>query len=90
MIELHRNTDDLYADELEEKFRDLVVAYRTKVYPPGNDSVYPLPHIRESGKVITGEDQIKNYFVDLEKELLWQRSLSGDGCYIDPDSGEVC
>jgi hypothetical protein len=90
MIELHRNADDRYADELEEKFRDLVIAYRSITYPPDSESIRPLPHIQESGKIIAGEVQIEKYIIDLEKELLWQRSLSGDGCYIDPDSGEVC
>ena len=90
MIELHRNAGDRYADELEEQFRDLVIAYRTITYLPDSESIHPLPHIQESGKIIAGEDQIEKYLIDLEKELLWQRSLSGDGCYIDPDSGEVC
>jgi hypothetical protein len=90
MIELHRIPEDSYADEIEDRFKKLVIAYRTVQYDPTQISKLPLPHILESGKVISGNKQIESYLIELEKELQWQRSLSGDGCYIDPDSGEVC
>jgi hypothetical protein len=90
MIELHRRTDDTYADELEQKLQDLVVAYRTESYSSDSSGPADLPFIKESGKVVSGRKNIERYLIDLEKELQWQRSLSGDGCYIDPDSGEVC
>lgn len=90
MIELHRRPNDTYADELEQKLQDLVVAYRIESYSSDPSGTAPLPFIKESGKVVSGKKNIDRYFTDLEKELQWQRSLSGDGCYIDPDTGEVC
>lgn len=90
MIELHRRKDDLYADELEERLRNLVVAYRAALHDEDISEPTSLPYISESGKLITGEKNIERYFIELEKELNWQRSLSGDGCYIDPDSGNIC
>jgi hypothetical protein len=90
MIVLHRRKEDPYADDLEGKLRDLVVAYRTAIHEERSSGSESLPCIHESGKIISGKDEISQYLVDLEKELAWQRSLSGDGCYIDPESGEVC
>lgn len=90
MIVLHRRKKDTYADELEDKLRNLVVAYRTAIHEQGSTGTESLPYINESGKIIAGKNEINQYFVDLEKELAWQRSLSGDGCYIDPESGKVC
>jgi hypothetical protein len=90
MIELHRKSVDNFADELEDKFRDLVLSYRTKIYPDDHKSSYPLPHIREGEQVIHGDEHINDYLTELEKELEWQRSLSGDGCYIPPGSDKIC
>ncbi len=90
MIELHRLSDDTYADELEQKLQDLVVAYRIESYGSKSSGPAALPYIKESSKIVTGKQNIDRYFIELEEELRWQRSLSGDGCYIDPDSGEVC
>lgn len=90
MIVLHRCKVDSYADKLEDKLRDLVVAYRTTIHEEESPDSESLPYINESGKIISGKNEISQYFVDLENELTWQRSLSGDGCYIDPESGKVC
>lgn len=90
MIELHRYKTDQFADEIEQKLDNLVVAYRSEYYDENEKQSMPLPFIKESGKIIQGSGDIKEYLAELEKELTWQRSLSGDGCYIDPDSGKVC
>lgn len=90
MIEVHRYKTDQFADEIEQILNELVVAYRSEYYDENEKQAVPLPFIKESGKIIQGGDDINEYLADLEKELTWQRSLSGDGCYIDPDSGKVC
>lgn len=82
---------DPVADEIKQKLDNMIVAYRSEYYDDDNRRVTkPLPFLIESGKVIHGEEEIEEYLIELEKELEWQRSLSGDGCYIDPDSGEIC
>jgi len=90
MIELHRTKIDQIADEIEQKLDDLVVAYRSEFHDESKKQPAPMPFIKESGKIIHGSNNITEYLTELEKELNWQRSLSGDGCYIDPDSGNIC
>jgi hypothetical protein len=85
MITLKRNEHDSEADRIEDRLKYLVVAYKT-VIDPEIDSSY----IEESGnKVIQGAN-MESWFRQLESELSWQRSLSGDGCFIDPETGNIC
>jgi len=89
MIKLHRLTEDPAADKIEERFKDLVLSYKTVLSSDDSDSD-KLPRIEDGDDIITGDEQIEHWLRDLEDELKWQRSLSGDGCYIDPKSGKVC
>lgn len=85
MIKLIRKTDDPKADEIESRFDDLILSYKTET--AAGDS---LLKIIDGDSVITGDEEIESWLRELEDELSWQRSLSGDGCYIDPESGKVC
>jgi hypothetical protein len=86
MIILYRKKESEKADEIRRKLDELVLAYQTRLLP--EDAEKPF-YIRDGGKEIsTGE--IENWLLILEKELFWQRSLSGDGCFIDPETGEIC
>ncbi len=87
MVVLHRNLKGAKSDRLEKKLNDLVISYKTKSYESGEAG---LPFIEEDGKEYRTEDEIKEWLSELSAELSWQRSLSGDGCYIDPKSGKVC
>lgn len=89
MIKLHRHTEDPAADKIEERFKDLVLSYKTVLSNDKSDSD-KLPRIEDGDDIISGDEQIEQWLRDLEDELKWQRSLSGDGCYIDPKSGKVC
>lgn len=86
MITLHRRKTDPKADKIEQKFKDLVLAYRVEDMPEDNSG----PFIVDGGKKIEGEEEIMSWLQELEGDLKWERSLTGDGCYIDPRSGEVC
>lgn len=86
MITLHRHKDDKQAEKIEEKLQDLVLAYRVEEIE--NDQIKPF--IKDSGRKIQGEEELERWFRELESELSWQRSISGDGCYIHPDTGKVC
>lgn len=91
MIEFHKLKDDALSADIEEKLREMVLAYRTVVHEPGESTGrHLLPYIREGETVINGEKPIKEFLHKLESELRYQRSLTGDGCYIDPDTGDVC
>lgn len=85
MITLHRKKQDAEADQIEERFKDLILAYRVEY-----DNELDSPFIRESDVKISPGEEMENWFLQLESELSWQRSLSGDGCFIDPNNGNIC
>lgn len=87
MIELHAIQDDNFSKRLQERLKDLVVAHEIILH--GSDEI-ERPFIKEGEQVFESKEEIEEWFLQLEKELNWQRSISGDGCYIDPDSGKVC
>lgn len=94
MIVLHRSDTDPFADRIEEILDDLVLAYKTKTHaksePNINAQGAELPFIDENGSVISGKNKIDTYLRDLCSELKQQRAVTGDSCYIDPETGEVC
>jgi hypothetical protein len=90
MIVLHRTKNDSRGKEIERKLKQLVVAHSVQVHKEGAEKPVSLPYIRENGTIISGEERIDRYLVELERELNRQRMISGDGCYIDPDTGEIC
>lgn len=87
MIVLHRVKEDAKSDRLEEKLNDLVIAFKTKSHAT---QIHDLPYIEEDGKEYRTEKEIEEWLQELSSELNWQRSLSGDGCYINPKDGKVC
>ncbi len=89
MITLHCIKDDFKSNRLEQKLKEMVLAYKT-VYHQANEHSHPLPYIEEDDAIITDHEKIEEWILELEAELKWQRSLSGDGCFINPDSGEIC
>lgn len=93
MIELHRSQTSSFSDRIEETLHDLVVAHKVCKYseePSEKPPEHPLPFIKESSKVVEGEENLKVYLFELEKELKQQRAITADACYIDPETGEVC
>jgi len=87
MITLYKKRDSQFGDEVRKKLNDLVISYKEKELPIDSPAGV---FIMESGKKIEGRRGIDEWLIRLEKELSWQRSLSGDGCYIDPETGETC
>lgn len=85
MIKLIRQDDDPMADEIESRFNDLILSYKTEISEDKD-----LPKIVDGDTTLSDNDEIEEWLRELESELKWQRSLSGDGCYIDPKSGKVC
>ena len=89
MIKLHRHKNSPEADEITERLNDLIISYKTVLHD-SDQKEKSLPAIEDGEQFITNSTEINSWFEQLRKELEFQRSLSGDGCYIDPDSGEVC
>lgn len=87
MITLHTAKEDKNDSELEGKLKDLVIAYRKTEHETNEES---LPYIEEDGKLFRTAEEINAWLEEIRAELGWQRSMSGDGCYIDPNSGKTC
>lgn len=89
MIELHRpDQHDELSDKLEQRLLDMVAAHKVKRHPSGSGR--DLPYLKENDRVITGEEDMNALLRDVEQELREQRMVSGDACYIDPQTGEMC
>lgn len=87
MITLVRKDNDSASDEIEQRLKDLVLAYKTETVETG--TAEQTPYINENGNAISGK-QLDEWFRELEEELTWQRSLTGDACYLDPETGKPC
>jgi hypothetical protein len=73
--------------KLKEQLDELVISYRKEVHDSEEKG---LPYIEESGRIYRGARDIKEWLDELRTELNQQRSLSGDGCYINPENGKTC
>ncbi|MEQ8524085.1 hypothetical protein [Gracilimonas sp.] len=89
MIILHRKRDDTESDRLEEKLNKLVISFKTINHERKAEN-RPYPYIEEDGRQFQSDEEIEMWLRELESQLKWQRSLSGDGCYINPKNGKVC
>lgn len=79
MITLYRHESDEKAGEIEEKFKELVLAYHVENLPESSEF-----YILDGNTRVEGDEETEEWLLKLEAELKWQRSLSGDGCYITP------
>lgn len=84
MITLHYHKNDKLSKELKSKLDELSLHYKFVEHDKGT------AFIEEDSKLIKTPKEIDHWLFSLEQELKWQRSISGDGCYIDPKSGEIC
>lgn len=87
MIVLHKKELHRESELLEERLEELVIAFKKKVYSQGRKG---LPFIEEDGEVFKTDEEIEAWLREIKDELDWQRSLSGDGCYINPKDGKTC
>ena len=86
MITLHYFKNDRNSRELKSRLDGWSLRYEVIEHEEGEG----LAFIQEDETIIKGQQELEQWFQKLEQELKWQRSISGDGCYIDPDSGEIC
>ena len=85
MIILHASSVGKDSQQLEQRLKKMVVAYQKVEYERADDD---LPYIEEDGREFISGKEIEDWLLELEKELKWSRSLSGDGCYVAPDKRE--
>lgn len=87
MIVLHKKGSHRNSELLEERVKELVITFKKKIHSQAEKG---LPFIEEDGKVFKTDEEIEDWFKEIKEELDWQRSLSGDGCYINPKDGRIC
>lgn len=87
MIKLFRKKEQEKADMIEGQFKNLVLAYQVTILPENDSRNW---YIEDGANTIEGESGYEDWFRELEGELNWQRTITADACYIDPESGKIC
>ena len=89
MIILYRNKEDPYADRIAEQLEELVVAHKVIVKEENGSKKYNLPYLQEGETIVDGKNKIEQFLKELSSELSHQRSITGDSCYVDPETGSM-
>lgn len=87
MITLNKKKDHELGDELQSRLESLVIAFKTEMIDENSEDEL---FIVDGGQKISGEENLESWLRQLEAELKWTRSLSGDACFIDPKTNETC
>lgn len=99
MISLSRHHPDPFADEVEERLRELVVAHvvhaegHTEDDAPedyGDANREPPIRLSDGGRTAHGRDAVKAFVDELEQEVRLGRQFQSDACYLDPDDPTQC
>lgn len=96
MIVLNRTFPDSFADEVQERLEELVLAYRVVPDEPGGDGeaidndASPAPVIIHGQRTYRGADEIRAFLDELAQELAVGRQFQSDACYLDPDDPSRC
>jgi len=90
VIKLYRNREDTFADKIAEQLENLAVAYKIYITDHCNPDEEKLPYLKEGNKTVSKNKEIEKFLYDLSLDLKDQRSVTGDSCYIDPETGEIC
>lgn len=85
MLTLYHKPGNAESERVKNKLEALCLAFKLEL-----TDTEQVPRLSDSSVEVKGQSEIASYLEQLEKELNFQRSLSGDGCYIDPESGDVC
>lgn len=85
MLTLYHKPGNAESERVKNKLEELCLTFKLEL-----TDAEQVPRLTDSSGEVKGPAEIASYLDQLEKELNFQRSLSGDGCYIDPESGEVC
>lgn len=93
MIELYRKNNCPACEEIEEAFKEMVLAYKVIIVNDKSNFKLPeninLPAIKDDKKIISGRKNIKQYLEDLNDFLAEWNKFQSDSCYIDKD-GSTC
>jgi len=84
MIYLYKNEKDYLSASIKDKLDDLSLRYQERSTNENHT------FIKDNDQVYKGEEDINEFIKELKFELEHERSISGDACYLDQHSGEVC
>lgn len=86
MIEVIRAAESAEADWVEAELRELVLGYERVVVALGEVD-FPLPAIRQDGRLVSGREGLLQALKELELMAEAWRRFQSDACYVD-DEGE--
>lgn len=84
MLIVHRSYPDSFADEVEERLKNLVVAYAVE------EDTTDGARLTQSGRTYSEREEVRVFLDELEEEVLEGRQFQSDACYLDPDAPEQC
>lgn len=84
MICLYKSHSDALGQEISDQLTGMCAAH--KVISTDKSESY----LMEGAHVISGRKNILDFLAEYKTILERDRSVSGDGCYLDPVSGQVC
>jgi hypothetical protein len=95
MFKFYRQKSDCFANWVEEKLDEMVVAHKI-IDANGNDplpeGITPddLPALSDGHETWSSQSDIKEFLRELDQDLSFSRSLTSDACYVDPENPDQC
>ena len=94
MLVFYRTKACPRCDEVEERLRDLVVAYQV-IYVDQNEaggtwSGGTVPLLKEGDRIYATAAAVDQYLEALTAELALSRTYQSDACYLEPVDGKTC
>lgn len=92
MITLYRSPACSFCDDVAARLEEAVLAHEVitleedEPVPDLPESATP-PVVTEGQQVYTDEASIEAFLDEIVQEVTQNRRVSGDACYIDPESG---
>jgi hypothetical protein len=94
MIKLYVKNNCPECDEIEEKFKDLVLAHKLiNVDSENFDNSFDraeLPVVQDEGKIIKGSKEIDKFLDEMENFLKEWNKFQSDVCYVDDNGYVIC
>jgi len=89
MITLYHKNDCLLCDEIEARFKELVVAYKKTDQLTDAQKNIDLPFIVDDQEIVSGKQEIYKYLENLKETISEWQKFQSDSCYID-SKGKTC
>jgi len=84
MLYLLKKDNDNLGERIKAMLDELCVRYKLR------STEESASYLKDNDQKIEGEKTIYKFLASLRKNLEWERAISADACYIDPETGELC